>query len=1075
MKITRLEIFGFKSFVDRFSLNFDRNFVGVVGPNGCGKSNIVDALRWVLGETHAKQLRGGVLEDLIFNGSESRRPLGMAEVSISIRTEQDWQPSHLIQAAATRTNGDLSAAAERSENSDHNPQTDAELEAAGISSLMEIPGLFESAEIQLTRRLYRSGESEYFINRIPCRLRDMIELYRIIGLGARGLSIVQQGQIGEIISKKPVERRELLEEAAGISGFRARMEAAQRKLERSAQNMARLDDIITEVDRQTKSLRRQAKRAEQRAELKNELKELDLKLFELKTSKVLVEEQKNRSRHQILTQERELAKNKIDIARVSQEKQRAKLEEFDVELIDIRRKRNELSTRLEAGRMRQNELQLQLTKTQSQIDSGRERSLELKERQQQLLDELSECRSTLEELDLDQLSSEKREQISANALESSQPLKIQSKDTLEQLAHQQGKLNNLQLELVRIEAESKSISEQLQADTLRFTEQPEAIKALDLLGDGLRFSDQHRQAVTAVLGERLNFLICDDSLQLASDLSDKLGKYQSALFGVIEKKAGENLKPLLSAVDLVEFDGVVSVDQLVESLPGFSGAAKALLQNAFLVRSIEQGIALQKMFTKINSSGAEIVAVTPVGEVITAWGWYKSPEQGAQRILEQRQAELAAELAQKRSELSEVEILVSDLQLKDQSLQKELAAIEQIEQSNALRNAKDEAVRGFQTARISQLESDLESIEQRLNNTINNVSELESEKEALGSAFEQSLADESSSNSAAELEKEFVDVQNTMRELEQQRDSISRALAESSQEVDLARRGLDQLSDEYARLEVALEKAQLESSMLTEDIQRYYPDHGQLPDIDSANRALLELETDCDKHCIELAEQAQKLRKRIEREGEVDPESVERYREESERLETLKTQQEDLLQATRTLERTIRQLKDISRQRFVETFADVKEKFEDLIPRLFGGGSGYLELINPEDPLTSGVELTVRPPGKKLKSMELLSGGEKALVATGLLFAMFLHRPSPICVLDEVDAPLDDANLERFLSLVTEIASNTQFLVITHNKQTMAAADRLIGITMQESGVSTALSVDFEQAEEEIEKWVANA
>ncbi len=267
MRVSRLEIFGFKSFVERFVLNFDRNMIGIVGPNGCGKSNVVDSLRWVLGETHAKHLRGTVLDDLIFNGSESRRPLGMAEVSITVRPSEGWEemvPESIN--LAEEPAADIARAATESGEAAAPDAAEAGSETAAALSIAspaeeqiaaqynprpaifsEVPGLLGASEIQFTRRLYRSGESEFFINRVPCRLRDMIDIYRLIGLGARGLSIVQQGEIGQLISKKPVERRELLEEAAGISGFRTRMEAAQRKLEKTYENMARLKDIILEV------------------------------------------------------------------------------------------------------------------------------------------------------------------------------------------------------------------------------------------------------------------------------------------------------------------------------------------------------------------------------------------------------------------------------------------------------------------------------------------------------------------------------------------------------------------------------------------------------------------------------------------------------------------------------------------------------------------------------------------------------------------------------------------------------------------------------------------------------------
>ena len=261
--------------------------------------------------------------------------------------------------------------------------------------------------------------------------------------------------------------------------------------------------------------------------------------------------------------------------------------------------------------------------------------------------------------------------------------------------------------------------------------------------------------------------------------------------------------------------------------------------------------------------------------------------------------------------------------------------------------------------------------------------------------------------------------------------------------------------------------------MIREDMLRQYESE-LLPPEDATFPELTLDDEEAGSRIATLQDEALKIRRRLEREGEVDPQAIELYEQESERLGKMLEQLADLETASRTLDRTIRQLKEISRKRFLETFEDVRTKFAELIPRLFGGGAGQLDLINPEDPLTSGVEMTVRPPGKKISSMDLMSGGEKALVATAVLIAMFLHRPSPICVLDEVDAPLDEANLERYLGLIKEISATTQFLIITHNKTTMAAVDRLVGITMQESGVSSALSVTLAEAEEELERWAAN-
>ncbi|MCB0360113.1 MAG: AAA family ATPase, partial [Bdellovibrionales bacterium] len=346
MRISRLEIFGFKSFMERFVLNFDEPLIAIVGPNGCGKSNIVDSLRWGLGETHAKQLRGSVLEDVIFNGSETRRPLGMAEVSITLRPHEGWHLGHLEEEPedrfvddAEREEGAFEQLAETVEEETGSEELARPLHSTLMSLEEAVPGLFDASEIQLTRRLYRSGESEYFINRVPCRLRDMSDFYRAIGLGPRGLSIVQQGQIGQIVTRRPTERRELLEEAAGISGIRVRIEAAARQLDKTYGNLERLADLIGEIDKQVRSLRRQANRAKRRDELKVELKDADIRLFQARTARLIRERGEVRRSKESLHVRLEELNRSIQSLSGEEEDLRARVEEIDVELTDMRREK----------------------------------------------------------------------------------------------------------------------------------------------------------------------------------------------------------------------------------------------------------------------------------------------------------------------------------------------------------------------------------------------------------------------------------------------------------------------------------------------------------------------------------------------------------------------------------------------------------------------------------------------------------------------------------------------------------------------------------------------------------------
>jgi len=381
MRVSRLEIFGFKSFRDRFVLNFDRDLIGIVGPNGCGKSNLVDALRWVLGETQAKKLRGTLQEDLIFNGSDTKRPLGMAEVSITLTPDPGWTPalgfiheSDSNQGGSDiheKQNGDLSDQRGDESQIDGSDQA-SEQDLSGLPALLvAVPNLFEASQIQFTRRLYRSGETEYFINSVPCRLKDISDLCRLVGLGPRGLNIVQQGAVGDIIAKKPVERRELLEQAAGIAGLRVRLEAAERQLERTNENLDRLRDLDSEIGKQVRILKSQAAKASARAQLRSSLTLLERELFEGKVVQIILRSQDARSgvgklSEQIVQVEEELASTR--------DKQRNLIREeaaFEQTVDQIRSERRDLYRSLDQLKEQEHELKLHVAKAESRVKSTR--------------------------------------------------------------------------------------------------------------------------------------------------------------------------------------------------------------------------------------------------------------------------------------------------------------------------------------------------------------------------------------------------------------------------------------------------------------------------------------------------------------------------------------------------------------------------------------------------------------------------------------------------------------------------------------------------------------------------------
>jgi len=1169
MRLTRLEIFGFKSFVERFVLNFDRNMIGIVGPNGCGKSNVVDALRWVLGETYAKQLRGNVFDDLIFNGSESRRPLGMAEVSITIRPHENWQELALAPVeVSAAVNADLAEVGDETSSSAQVEEVLSEVNALP-AVLSEIPDLMKCSEIQFTRRLYRSGESEYFINRVPCRLRDMTDIYRLIGLGARGLSIVQQGEIGELISKKPIERRELLEEAAGISGFRTRMEAAQRKLERTRENMLRLRDIVLEVEKQVRVLQRQARRARDRNELKSELQIYDLELYTARSARISIVKKRQQAVHESLEAELERVKSELAVSEATQMELRAQLESFEVSLADKRRERDGLQQLLEANRAQIAEIRLSMALASERVESLK-KSISLgAERRIKLGDEINTHRARVSNLD-EQLRAKRSErQVADEALEEilrrsgeasgSEQLDFseafsdsEGAQVIRELARMQSELEHMpavdselrklekdveereralksherlahqkRMSLVSIDTEIQSLKAQLDALAEHVAKAVSADQPVAGLNRvflaGLKVSHELQRSVAALLGERGQYLLSSSIHEMGTAFS-KRPERESKRIGVIDQNysdAEADFIPLSPSEQSLAPSARRLIDQ-IEIEAEFRSAAQVFFGDVILVDSLEEAMA-------VNSAGANRRSfVTRQGEVVHPWGWYSTEGKGqafsfneklseleisktkaeeearvfeeergaielalttlrksliAQRVERERLFELQRRLVLMRKEEQEIERKFREKHLLEERKRREAIAAEERAAQQTLRHISSE-LSGleresmFASEKISTLEHAQAAIDIEHKDAQAEIEKLLSERSEMEKRL--SVNEETGKADLLHAQESARALEDAIRALDEQRNPVRLRLSEESDTVAQLRRELSQFQEQHSKTSLEIEKAELEERLMFEELTRTYPD--AQPASTAAIEAILSrAEGNLEQFVTDLQEEAGKIRRRIEREGEVDPQSIELFEQEDARLQGMKTQLGDLESAEEILNRTIRQLKEVSRTRFLETFKAVSEKFSVLVPRLFGGGAGHLQLVNPDDPLESGVEIFVRPPGKKIANMELLSGGEKALVAVSVLISMFLHRPSPICVLDEVDAPLDEANLERYLDLITEISKNTQFLLITHNKRTMAQAERLVGITMQERGVSTALSVSLFESESEIDRWIANA
>ena len=617
-------------------------------------------------------------------------------------------------------------------------------------------------------------------------------------------------------------------------------------------------------------------------------------------------------------------------------------------------------------------------------------------------------------------------------------------------------------------------------------------------------------------GDKGAFVVSPDAIELGQKFLEQRNQNKEVRIGVISQQAKQSQEAIMAEPSALELSIVPEAKMLldcVELNQEVSAAASSLLAGVLLVDTLEQALKLSREGTK-----RELI-VTLAGEAVTPWGWFTTTGARAEFSHARRIEEInllindaQAELDQLSKDVEQLEIQESAVEEKltrlserrqeldslrrnlNQILQKERAAREEMQQEirREEKRLRDEAMQAEREAQlsvqnaaaeVSKRVSQLAFIEERIFVLGSEVQDIAKRRTDLAGRKDEliSLTQKHQSilnTPSSELEQARNEVQsheNHLVAIEESRQGIASKHATLAQEVSELRRELESAKNKINKATLAVEKSVLELDMIYEELESGYGSESLASVKQTVAEQNLDEVPELDSEIEELREAGLKLRKRLEREGEVDPESIQRHEEESARLDNLRTQAQDLSQAVTLLERTIKRLKELSRERFLFTFNDVSRRFEELVPRLFGGGAGHMELVNPEDPLTSGVEITVRPPGKKLSSMELLSGGEKALVATAVLVAMFLHRPSPICVLDEVDAPLDEANLDRFISLVSEISSSTQFLIITHNKATMSAMGRLVGITMQERGVSTALSVTLDEAEEELERWVANA
>lgn len=1182
MRLKILEMNGFKSFVDRTTVQFEDGITGIVGPNGCGKSNIVDAIKWVMGEMSVKQLRGQEMQDVIFNGCESRASVGMAQVFLTFDNSDGRAPADYA----------------------------------------------DYSEIQLGRRLYRSGESEYFINKTPCRLKDIVDLFLGTGVGTKAYSIVEQGMVGAIVSARPQDRRLLIEEAAGISKFKSRKEAALRKMEATKLNLSRLNDILNELARQMTSLSRQAKKAERYQRVTSELKEKELSVAATRHHAIRLEVEELESEHLRLKELEVTSNAKLSLFENEMEAKRIALAQLERELDgaqeaiyraehSVKLNESEISHRTKEDIRLSEEIALthdelkalntKLSEADAKIVSANEAMIEADMK----LAELSETTQSLE-LEVEVLSQDYRhiEEKCASIKNDVMSLRgaiANLNATIDLLKHRHsdvtGKIEKNQAETASIcdlkvkhnqtlslherevegsqqvrlnlasETQAKANSVEVKRNALKLAEDNLALLREDILNkrahlaslkqlrknldgynqgvrailtrlnkngekpdgvigtvaDEIEIAPEFETALGAVLGERLQYVIIkshDEGVDAIDYLkSSSCGRSTFIPLGVRTKGVSQTeatgegvIGPILNFVRFSDdyrsichhlLSDVVLVDDLKCALNLWT---TGLYQKSFVTRD---GCVVDSSGIVSGGSNAgvegEIIAqrrrakeledeISHLNEKLKA---AEGEVQGLQSEAKAGETELEAlkldthgkdldlvgqerDLNHLRDEIVRLETQLDRLTQETQALTTEMGNIEgQRNESEAKINQQEMELADME-AQLTKLEAERSSMSDALERQTQALTDLKIEFakfEERASSAERELAglvrtrtealvrqdkyvgDISSTNTRKAIlarETEFLRsvldhtirsvslLQDRQRSLKDNFDKSSVELREQELAIRDLRKGHQEALAQFHNVDLKLSDLRGKMLYLSEGMrERYHIDLGMV----EAQYSKDDIDIEAEEECVA------DLKERIENMGPVNVEAIHEFEDLSARHEFLKNQNADLMTSLDNLSKAIARINRVSRQRFRHTFEKVDNQFRVLFPKLFCGGQARLMLTDEEDVLETGIEIIAQPPGKKLQSITLLSGGEKALTAVALVFSIFLIKPTPFCLLDEVDAPLDDANIDRFNDLIRSMTPHSQFILITHNKRTMELADLLYGITMEEAGVSKMVSV----------------
>lgn len=975
---------GFKSFADKIELKLDGKITCIVGPNGSGKSNVVDAVRWVLGEQSVKSLRGdGAMSDVIFSGSKSRNPLNVASVELIF------------------------------DNNDH---------------YLKVP----YTDVSIKRRVYRSGENEYYLNNEKCRLKDIYNLLLDTGMGKESFNIISQGEVEKILSNSSYDRRIIFEEASGILKYKKRKEEALRKLDKTHNNIDRVNDIISELENQIGPLKEQSEKAKVYLENKKGLDKYEVSLLAYDIENIHNEVEQNKKRkekidNEIMSVSNESSKNDADYIENSNklDKLESEKQELNRQLLVIIEER----TRIEGEK----ELLKERSKTTKEEN-------EIKEEIRLLLDEQEKLTSMINVLDEDikQITNElnqKEEEYSKieNSLQTSK-----SKKNL--LVSDYSKHNQ---DLISTKHKIDSLNSEIEAGS----DMPSSVRKVlkntslsgiyDTIGNVIGCEEKYTKALNTAISSCKNFIITkdeDSSKRAISYLKDNhLGRATFFPLSVIKERYVDNetINVLINSNDYL---GIMS--DLITYNKEYDQVIKNQLGNVIVVTNIDAATRLSHMIK------ARYKIVTLEGDVVNVGGSLTGGSANVGRsvvLLKQEVLNLERMMELLKKEEAEIQLELQDNSKETNEIEEKLFNISKEKVTiKELLDSKNNELKDIKN-KLQLIKKDYASLESIQNNSIS-----EKEKDLIRMFHEKKALEEQ--------------IQIRLNSITKEIDAIKAYLEEQGAEEKLKRSHLNMLEKESRELEISINRADVKLDNMLNTLSSEY----ELTFERAKSDYVLDIDPD------EARNKVNTYKANIKRIGMVNIDSIEEYERVNVRYEFLTKQREDLQNAENTLLDIMNEMDEVMKEEFQVTFEKIREEFKKVFKELFNGGAADLKLTEPEDLLNTGIDIVAQPPGKKLTTITLLSGGEKTLTAISLLFAILNVRTVPFCLFDEVEAALDEANVSQFGKYLDNYKNKTQFLIITHKKKTMEYANTLYGITMQESGVSKLVSVRLEDAHEVI-------